>query len=937
MKKSFIIFAALFFFNFIFAAPSDSVQQFTLENGLTVFLLEDTSTPFIRLEYTAKAGFSNQTQNTNGFFKLYSRVLKASMPKMDFEKADCYADSSRYIINITPSKAEETFSLLAKQAFNPDFTNEQISTQLLLLKKEVSENAGSLSTLINASIDSKVFSSSPWKHDSGLYAPLFAKTTVEKARSLLSEISLRWYTPQNSAIFVSGNINSSQILELIQNTFGTYYSTYQVPFSKEGEIKNTQKKFVIHDPELSSEMTQVVVQYTGFNSMEDCDIAAAILNNNSSFFKFNLLSQEDLNIPGDEYINAQSAYKKNSNRLIIQSLLQVPEDKKIAKNTNSVTQALNFLKQTKIGIEQITPGEFNYFQKQLVFDINFLGSSTSVFMDKLASWWAIDPYFASYEDILDNEKGSSVVQNFLNRDLRLKNTSLPIIQEQFNAEEPYLFVIISSEDYKKNKDNYKKAGFQVITKADASWYNQPVYDDVKSISETESPASQKPVSYENDYYTKNKEQIVSKKLLNGIPVIAKHNPNSSQISLVLSIRGGKLNSSNDNGFEEVMVSLLATNIQKEIYNEAQAGYILGVPNVDFEVQLATSYIIVECEKEDFEICCRCISNALIYGEIIPSSADRAVSNRQYQKRLENGTVTYQMYCAMIEALYPKSDLSKIYNSEKEILEKTTYQHILETYPKLLDASRYSLIITGNYDTNFETTLNHSIGLLGNQNGQVNYSGVTTKMPKNKAVTVKVNHTFLTDIPAEKAGPMPAVLVPTKEFIDPVIYVFQSPEKGTKNSAIFNALLYYLEDRLNSALKQNAVLKEAKAYVTPARSSMEAAAITVQNVSHTKEMDNLFNALIEEILSQLKEGAGTNLPTQIKDTWLQKVLSNTQTNTGTALLIQEGMEYFPFEQNPYLYLEEYNYIQQAELSDFISVMDNFPAKPHLIIYSKEGKK
>ena len=937
MKKVLSFIAALFVAFSLFAAPADSVQQLTLENGLTVFLLEDTSTPFIRVEYTAKAGFSNQTQNTNGFFKLYSRVLKTSMPQIEFERADCYADSSRYITTITTSKAEETFSLLAKQAFCPDFSNELISSQLLQLKKEVAENASELSTLINAAIDSKVFSSSPWKHDSGLYSPLFQKTTIEKARTILSEISQRWYTPQNSAVFVSGNINSQQILSLIQNTFGAYYSTYQVPIQKEGTIKNTQKKFVIHDPEMSSEMTQVVVQYTGFNSMEDCDIAAAILNNNSSFFKFNLLSQEDLNIPGHEYINAQSAYKKNSNRLIIQSLLQSPEDKNLAKKTTSVTQALNFLKQTKVGIEQITPGEFNHFQKQLVFDINFSGSSTTVFMDKLSSWWAIEPYFSSYEEIFDNSNGSTIVQNFLNRDLRLQNSSLPIIQEQFLAEEPYLFVIIGSSDYKKNKDAYAKAGFEVITKANASWYNQKIYDDVKAISDIVPATQTKPVSYENDYYNRNKEQILTTKLLNGIPVYTKHNNNSSQITLLLSIRGGKLNSSNDNGFEEVMVSLLTTNIQKEIYNQAQAGYILGIPNVDYEVQTASSYIILECEKEDFEICCRCISNALIYGDIIPSSADRAVSNRQYQKRLENGTVTYQMYCAMIEALYPKSDLSKIYTWDKEILENTSYQHILETYPKLLDASRYSLILTGNYDENYAETLNKTLGLLVNQNGAVNYSGTTTKMSKNNTVTVKVNHTFLTDIPAEKAGPMPAVLVPTKEFIDPVIYVFQTPEAGTKKSAIFDALLYYIENRLNLALQNNSTLKDAKAFVTPAKSSMEAATITIQNVSHTKAMDNLFYSLIEEISLELKQGAGTSIATQIKDTWIKQILSKTTTNTGNAILIQKGMEYFPFEQNPYLYLEEYNHIQNAELSDFIDIMEYFPAKPQLIIYSKEGKK
>ena len=41
--------------------------------------------------------------------------------------------------------------------------------------------------------------------------------------------------------------------------------------------------------------------------------------------------------------------------------------------------------------------------------------------------------------------------------------------------------------------------------------------------------------------------------------------------------------------------------------------------------------------EDTPAVLKMISDALVYGEIAPADADRAVSSRKYKKRLENGT------------------------------------------------------------------------------------------------------------------------------------------------------------------------------------------------------------------------------------------------------------------------------------------------------------
>ena len=76
MKKFFsLILFSIFLFT-LHAIPYDNINEYTLENGLTVFVLEDTSTPLIRIEYTARAGFSNQTKETSGFLSFIPGFLK---------------------------------------------------------------------------------------------------------------------------------------------------------------------------------------------------------------------------------------------------------------------------------------------------------------------------------------------------------------------------------------------------------------------------------------------------------------------------------------------------------------------------------------------------------------------------------------------------------------------------------------------------------------------------------------------------------------------------------------------------------------------------------------------------------------------------------------------------------------------------------------------
>ncbi|MCQ2576739.1 MAG: insulinase family protein [Treponema sp.] len=888
MKKFIFGVLVLVSLGFLWAEPAKNVRQYTLENGLTVYLLEDSSTPLIRFEYSVRAGFSSQTKTTSGFYKLYANILQASLPDINFDSVQCNADSTRFITTISPSRLKTTAAQLSNAVFNLEIPDDLLETELNKLKKQVKENAAELSSYINSAIDSRVFSEAPWKHDSGVYPAIFNKTTTQQARTKLKVISDHWYIPQNSALFISGNVNKEQLLKLLEQTFGCYYSTYLIPVEKPALPVNKDRKFVLHSSEFSEELTQVVIQYTTMD-VETTDLAAAILNNDYSSFKNELLSLEKLNIPGAEYINAASAHKKDSSRLIIQTLLQK------TSGTSVFDQVQDFYNISKAAGNSISAPEYYYGKEQLFSNLNYINTSSDIFMDNLASFWALEPYETFTETALNDSEMSVTAANLMTRSEKINSVSMDQLYEGLRSEEPFVFVLMNMKDYTENKKALVAAGYKEVTVKSAPWYGQPAFFETaeSKASETTAGIINIPSATDNNYYQNSIASIQKLSLTNGIPVTAKYNGNTSGITLLISIAGGKLNTAQNHGMEEVMINLIASNIQKEIFLQQQQQLIFGSPEVTNSTGLTSSYISIDCDKEDFASVCKAVSNSLIYSDIQPASADRAVSNRQYKKRLENGSAVSQMFSSLVETLLPASDYSQIFEAKKDILEKTSYNDILAEYPAFLDAGRYNIIVTGNFDSNLRETLNYSLGLLSSQNQRIVFAPAEINLPKNKNQTVKITHTFLTDIPAEKAGPMPAVLIPTTEFLDPVMYVIKAPEITNKRDrVIWESEMLYLGNLIQTEINKNSRLKNCTVSVLLPYAQMDFGTLIIQNGAHTKEVDGCVRNGIQNLQKLLKSGTADSMLQKMKDNWLFSQLSETSSNKGTAKLLQQGIEYFP---------------------------------------------
>jgi predicted Zn-dependent peptidase len=933
-----------------FADPDDippGFIEYTLANGLEVFILEDTSSAPVRIELSVRAGFSAQSRTTTGFFPLYTRLFSTAGKQSYYSDkthtdltwlltrldSSCNADSARYILTVSPEQTATALDELSQCASSPLFSDNDLNTAYTALKNDVMNTAFSTTGFINSSIDARIFSSAPWKHESGIYPALFSTMLPAQIRTILTSIERSWYIPQNSALFISGCISKKTALAFAERYFGSWQAEIKSPgnpFCYTNTVKNDNRKFILYDPSFSADITQVIIQYTSL-SMPLADIAAASFNSNTSSFKNTVISKKDLSVRSTDYIDAAATHKNGSTRLIFQTLME-------QSKLTPVEQIQLFTDEVRSAADIITPEELTDARQRLIADYKAQLNSSISYMDLLAQFWSVETTGTGSTEL-------NCAEQLAERPKNVAEVDAQLLKETYDRENPFVFVLVNSAIFKKYQTAFQKAGYEPVSTVNGSWYTQELYKNLKAEENTP-PTAEAPGQL-SDFAAYNHSTFSSATLSNGIPIIMKQNHVSSTAVVSLVIAGGKLGCSENPGLNTVMTDALAENIQQEILARKQEGTIDSNPEILAETRLTDSIITIESSSADAPACIACISTALIYGDIKPSLADGLIYNRQTEKRTADGNPVNQLYSSAINKLYKDTSYPPVFATPADILKQTTYKEILAAYPLLLDPSRYTVIITGNFSANdIIDSLSGSLGLLAQihktENIQPLNAAVRTPVfPSVKKQTVKLRHVFLTDVSADKAGPMPEKLVPTKNFTDPVQYWLPSPPPDSTDFVLFNGLISELGRRMNETAASDPELAHYHTTVTPADSSVQTAVITVTNTERTSRADMLYKKAVKSLEDDLSNSLATKTTAEIRNDWIITSLSNTETNRGTALLILTGIERNntgKIEENAEQYLSDYKTVSNTNAVQLDAVLTTWiPLQAPLALYSADSQR
>lgn len=886
----------------------------TLQNGLTVFILPDETNALLNVELVVKAGFSSQTSSTAGFFPLYTRLFSKSGEAKEILKAfsihsECNADSSIFKAKVPPENLKLYLEQIAQCASSPNFSDKDIEDELAQMKTESLAYSKSTTGFINSAIDSRIFYKEPWKHDSGIYPAIFSGYNTKQARAVLYNfVSKEFYTPYNSALFITGNIAEKKALEISQEAFKDWNSKTTDSSFKKFKTENLQqskgKKFVLAAKEFSPELTQIVVQYTSL-SQSQTDILSCVFNNEKSKYKTTLPQIPELNIRSADFITAASAIKNGNTRFILQALIEEPP-----KGKSIADQAQTFLA-AATECTNLNEDEIKFAQNEIEKKYRELTGNPSNLSSKLAEFWAMNKFETPEIFYKEFEKSISQVENETS-----ENISKAILNE-----EPYIFLLVNNSVYKKNKKSFDEYGYELITQENASWYTNELL--AKSAKQEMQAALEKPKQSKNptieirpaDYfYFNSMESIKYQELKNGIPVSVKENPNSKTVAVCISISGGKFASpESETNLRSVLISAVAKNSKIE--------------NITNKTDETVSYISFEVFKEELENALKKISDALIYGTVSPVQADLLFREEGYEQRMKNADLGFQMKSSALAYLYRSSPLSKIFKAEEKERNSSSYQALLLEYTKLLDASLYSIAICG--DIEFDKAIKYcqdTFEVLKEQSARKELEFPKPSF-KNKERKVQLKHIYTTNLPAKLAPKDSPRLVPTKNFYDPAQIYFRAPDSTDEDLEIFNSLLYILCTEIQSILGNEISCKTEEASV-----KIPVGIIQANELKRTGIFFDAYKIAREKLIKELLEEETKNWTCEkIKIQWKQRNLFETQSNSGTAKLMASF-------QKKEQYLTNYLYIENSTPQDFLNAIEKyFPTEPLMKVYSADSKK
>ena len=251
---------------------------------------------------------------------------------------------------------------------------------------------------------------------------------------------------------------------------------------------------------------------------------------------------------------------------------------------------------------------------------------------------------------------------------------------------------------------------------------------------------------------------------------------------------------------------LAKNIENQIKKSFSAGAITDIGNIQVNTQIYSGSIEISFLSQDFENVCKCINHAIAYSNITPGMEDEIILQEKSIWQFTSSQLLFQLKYKFLSKFFEKKEYSHLFSCTLDILQDVSFNEIALLYTKILDASKMSIIITGNTETSddelknlAEKTFSIIPSLSENRNLQTKITRENDSSIdfKDTAVVVQVKRIFGSDIEAKDAGPRPEHLIPTTEFLDPAIVVLTSPSKTGEDYANFILALSVLQEKMKN--------------------------------------------------------------------------------------------------------------------------------------------
>lgn len=473
MKSKIKSFIFLIFFTLLFLSrsfgegtPNDGLFVYTLSNGLKVFVAENHTVPLTYIEIAVKCGAFTQEAETAGLFHLYEHMMFKGNSLFSDAAAITRAlsnmgvsnwngttgvDCVNYYFTIPSDLTREGLEFWNAAIRTPKLDEKELENEKKVVLSEISANLSDPDYKIQTARSKILFPAAPYKLSPG-GDPLVVQNATTKALKLIQK---NYYTADNAALFVGGDVDPAAIEKMAKEIFGSWEgseNTIKKPFLHTKTPLEKPIFQVAPYDQITDEIFKVSVAFRAPDSECDtsdtypADVITMSLSDPSTPFVNAFLMDESLGLLGRDYFWANYPTRRTTGVFSFGAILKTAGDP-VTKKTFNFLSTLN----TSLSSlhKLISESDIKKVVNQIL-DTNALEAETAKgLLTTLRFWWIAtsEDYFFTYKDNIEKVTDAS-----------LKS----FCEKYFIGKSPLVTVLLSPSVYKKEKSAFKKAGYQVI-------------------------------------------------------------------------------------------------------------------------------------------------------------------------------------------------------------------------------------------------------------------------------------------------------------------------------------------------------------------------------------------------------------------------------------------------------------------------------------------
>jgi zinc protease len=457
-RKNFFLLIIMLMLLRLSALDIPGMSHTVLDNGLELFMLENHRVPLTTIQITFRCGALTQSPDTAGLFHLYEHMLfkgnKTYSTQSEFMAAmkslgvgnwngGTSTEYVTYYFTIPSHMTEKGISFWADAVRYPLLDPEELESEKEVVINEIKGYHNDPKDNFSQAVSKTLFYKYPWRRDISGPVDVVQGATVQQLR----EMKETFYTPDNCALFVAGDIDPVALEIFVTGLLSDWErSTEPYVIENAHPLMTGDSEMVFQEPGMYPGFAQIEMYLRGPDVLDDpgatyaADVLLTLLDSPESRFRKAIFEKVPF-LYAPEYIWKSYYTQKDGGQIFIGTYA-------VIQGEADPYETAELFKQAVFEEIQVMVDDKNYFSaddyvllKNMLEDQRLLGMEVpSSFISEYSFWWASasTDYFKGYIDnmkAVEHKEIASYLRDYiLNKPSLLTIRMNPDLYEQFPAE-----------------------------------------------------------------------------------------------------------------------------------------------------------------------------------------------------------------------------------------------------------------------------------------------------------------------------------------------------------------------------------------------------------------------------------------------------------------------------------------------------------------------